>query len=76
VSGNEQLSPEQGAPGAFVALLRAEGKAVCATLAGRKRNRQSDGGGTGAAMLLLPPSAWLRSLVTARYARDEELRIP
>jgi D-alanyl-D-alanine carboxypeptidase len=34
VSVNEQLSPEQGAPGAFDALRRAEDKAVCAALAG------------------------------------------
>ena len=34
VSVNEQLSPEQGAPGVFDALRRAEGKAVCAALAG------------------------------------------
>jgi D-alanyl-D-alanine carboxypeptidase len=33
VSVNEQLSPEQGAPGAFAALRRAEVKAVCAALA-------------------------------------------
>jgi D-alanyl-D-alanine carboxypeptidase len=35
VSVNEQLSPVQGAPGVFEALRRAEGKAVCAALAGR-----------------------------------------
>ena len=34
VSVNEQLSPIQGAPGIFEALRRAEGKAVCAALAG------------------------------------------
>ena len=34
VSVNEQLSPIQGAPGVFEALRRAEGKAVCAALAG------------------------------------------
>jgi D-alanyl-D-alanine carboxypeptidase len=33
VSVNEQLSPEQGAPGVFDALRRAEAKAVCAALA-------------------------------------------
>ncbi len=35
VSVNEQLSPLQGAPGVFDALLRVEGKAVCAALADR-----------------------------------------
>jgi D-alanyl-D-alanine carboxypeptidase len=35
VSVNEQLSPVQGAPGVFDALRHAEGKAVCAALAGR-----------------------------------------
>ena len=34
LSVNEQLSPIQGAPGVFDALRRAEGKAVCAALAG------------------------------------------
>ena len=35
VSVNEQLSPEQGAPGVFQALRRAETRAVCAALAKR-----------------------------------------
>ena len=34
VSVNVQLSPAEGAPGVFDALRRAEGKAVCAALAG------------------------------------------
>jgi D-alanyl-D-alanine carboxypeptidase len=35
VSVNEQLTPESGDPKAFDALRRAEGRAVCAALAGR-----------------------------------------
>jgi D-alanyl-D-alanine carboxypeptidase len=35
VSVNEQLTPTEGEPGVFEALRRAEGKAVCAALAGR-----------------------------------------
>nr|MBA2713575.1 beta-lactamase family protein [Rubrobacteraceae bacterium] len=35
VSVNEQLTPTEGAPGAFDALRRAEGRAVCAALADR-----------------------------------------
>ena len=35
VSVNEELTPKDGAPGAFDALRRAEGRAVCAALADR-----------------------------------------
>jgi len=35
VSVNEQLTPKDGAPGAFDALRRAEGRAVCAALSDR-----------------------------------------
>jgi hypothetical protein len=38
VSVNEQLTPKDGAPGAFKALRRAEERAVCAALADHWRN--------------------------------------